>query len=42
MVRVNGPAPSERTYRFDANGQFLELWETLNGALRQVVPLLGA
>jgi hypothetical protein len=39
VVRVNGPAPSERTYRFDAHGQFLELLETLNGVPRQVVPL---
>jgi hypothetical protein len=42
MVRPNGPAPSERTYRFDVNGKFLELPESRNGAPRQVVLLSGA
>jgi hypothetical protein len=41
-VRVNGPAPSDRTYRFDANGRFLELVETLNGAPRQVRSAIGS
>ncbi len=42
VVRVNGPVLSERTYRFDADGQFLELQESLNGAPRQVIPLSEA
>jgi hypothetical protein len=37
-VRVGGPAPSVRTYRFDASGAFLELDELLNGVPRRVVP----
>jgi imidazolonepropionase-like amidohydrolase len=38
-VRVGGPAPSERTYHFDASGEFLELNEMFNGVARQVVPV---
>jgi hypothetical protein len=37
-VQINDPAPSNRTYRFDDAGNFLELSETLNGALRTVRP----
>jgi hypothetical protein len=37
LVRVDGTA-AERTYRFDADGHFLELRETLNGRSRRVVP----
>jgi hypothetical protein len=35
-VRIVGPAPSERTYRFDASGRFLEMQESLNGMTRKV------
>jgi imidazolonepropionase-like amidohydrolase len=38
LVRVHGAAASERIYRFDADGHFLELRETFSGRSRRVVP----
>jgi len=36
QVRLGGYV---RTYRFDGNGEFLDMSETLNGLPRRVVPL---